>query len=168
MDYWARRIAVLMAGFRRAKRANGVKRLSVLLLIFALWPVTAWGRICLHRKRINLSLVFAGQPAVGKSLQGCASSFPILTVEGQYFEAGQINAFKAADIDIYLVWMGTRDIERVNTANSAESVARDARVKHVGGKVRFTLQKFEFRWVDDQVKETLFGADRTITIDDLF
>src|ERR1700692_1775031 len=57
--------------------------------------------------------------------------FPILAVEQVGLDGGKINAVQTTDIDVDLIGIRTRDVERMDTAARAKCVLRGAGVESI-------------------------------------
>ena len=60
--------------------------------------------------------------------------FPVLAVEQMGFYRSDVDAVEAAHIDVDLIGIGARHIERMNAAGGAEGVLRGAGIEAVGGQ----------------------------------
>ena len=60
--------------------------------------------------------------------------FPVLAVEQTGFYRSDIDVVETARIDVDLVGIGARHIERMNAAGGAERVLRGAGIEPVGGQ----------------------------------
>src|SRR5262245_2978909 len=89
----------------------------------------------------------------------------MLSVERLRREPGQINIVEATDIDVDLVRVRARHVERMNAAVPAERVLRRFGIELVGGQIVLAADELEAFRRDDQVQNSLLGADRTIAID---
>src|SRR5580700_7401883 len=84
--------------------------------------------------------------------------FPVFSVEHLHFDLRYVNAVKAAHVDVDLIRVGTRHVERMNAARGAERVLRHAGVESIGGQRVLAAQKLESLGRDDQMQESLLGA----------
>ena len=111
----------------------------------------------IDRLAVGVSLYRHGTPS--------RSRFPVLTVEdASALTLVEIDAIETARVDVDLVRVGTRHIERMNAAVFAERVLRNAGVECVGRKVILAADSFELLGRDDQMPEALLGADRAVAI----
>ena len=81
-------------------------------------------------------------------------------------ERCDIDAVEAANVDVDLVRVRARHVERMNAAGGAEGVPRRAGVEPVSGQGIGAAQKFELLRRDDQMQQAFLGADRTIAVGD--
>src|SRR5262249_38286586 len=125
-------------------------------------PITPWmwgDDLCCPAKRV-----------VDRSSPGNAllhRSFPVLAVEVSQREGGEIDIVQAAHVDVDLVGVGTRHVERMNATHPAEGVLGGLGVEDVSGEIVLPAQQLEpFGW-HDQVQDALLGADGAIAFRDL-
>jgi NAD(P)-dependent dehydrogenase (short-subunit alcohol dehydrogenase family) len=91
--------------------------------------------------------------------------FPVLPVERPQAEAGGRPLVKAERVDVPVVRVRPRTVERVNAARAAEHVLRDARVEGVHGQLVLPLQDREALRRDDHVQVAHLGAHRAVALD---
>src|SRR3981189_2207761 len=88
--------------------------------------------------------------------------FPMPAVEIFRLDRREIDIVDAARIDVDLVRIGARHVERMDAANLAEGVLRDAGVEPVGREIVPAAEKLEALRRHDQMQDTLLGADRAV------
>src|SRR6266545_7280674 len=81
--------------------------------------------------------------------------FPMPAVEIFRPDRGEINIVDAARVDVDLVRIGPRHVERMDAAHLAERVLRDAGVERVGGEIIPAAEKLEALRRHDQVQDPL-------------
>src|SRR3954447_11846650 len=85
--------------------------------------------------------------------------FPMPAVEFLRRDRVDVKIVETACIDVDLVRVGTRYIERMHAAVSAERMLRDAGVEGVRGQVIPAAEQLELLARHDQMPDALLGAD---------
>src|SRR5271167_428221 len=80
---------------------------------------------------------------------------PITAVEIAEFERRNIDAVETAHIDVDLIRVGARNVERMNAAGGAERVLRDAGIEAVGRQRILAAQQLEQVPRHNQMQEAL-------------
>jgi len=97
-----------------------------------------------------------------------AALLPLPAVEGLECKTLKIYAFQAANVDVDLVRVRTRNVIGVNTADRTKIVLGRLGVELVEDYcIRGSEQAESFR-LDNQMQKPFLGANRTITINDPF
>jgi len=91
---------------------------------------------------------------------------PVSPVEAPQRDRREVDAVETAHVDVDLLRIGARHVERMNAAVPAEVMLRDASVEPVRRELSFATQELELLARHDQVKETLLGADRAVALGD--
>ncbi len=78
----------------------------------------------------------------------------------------QLQAFgiQAVGIDVDTVWIRARNIERLDTADPAESMLRNTGVKSIGDKAVLTAEQAESGGWHNQVQIPAHAADGTVAV----
>src|SRR5215207_9773942 len=92
----------------------------------------------------------------------CHRRLPVAAVETFRRERQRAEIVEAAGVDVDLVRVRTRHVERMNAARPAEMMLGDLGVELVSREIGFTLQQLELFARHDQVPDAFLGADRTI------
>ena len=87
---------------------------------------------------------------------------PIAAIESVRLESGEIDAVEATDVDIDLIRIGARNVERMDAAGGAEGMARRAGVEPVSGQRILAADEFERVGRDDEMQKAFLAAHRTI------
>jgi len=99
-------------------------------------------------------------------VQRMATLFPLAAVEGLRRKALQVHSFKAANVDIDLVWVRTWNVVGVNTADRAKVVFGGFGVELVKGYCICGSKQAELPGLNDQMQKSFLGANRTVAIND--
>src|SRR4029079_1342433 len=92
----------------------------------------------------------------------CHRRLPVAAVEALGRKRQRVEAVEAAGVDVDLVRIGTRHIERMNAARLAEMMFGDLGVELVGREIALALQQFELPARHDQMPDAFFAADRAV------
>src|SRR5882724_6180378 len=87
---------------------------------------------------------------------------PVAAIEALRRDGERIETVKAAGVDVDLVRVGTRHIERMDAAHLAEMMLGDLGVELIGREIARALQQIEPLGRHDQVPDALLGADRAV------
>src|ERR1051326_3322039 len=90
--------------------------------------------------------------------------FPMPAVELLDRQRGEVDAIKTADVDVDLVRIGTRHVERMHAAMLAEGVLRGLGAELIGRKLGLAAHAFELLRRHDQMQEALHAAERAVAI----
>src|ERR1051326_6719120 len=90
--------------------------------------------------------------------------FPMPAVELLDRQRGEVDAIKTADVDVDLVRIGTRHIERMDAAMLAEGVLRGPGAELIGRKLGLAAHALELLRRHDQMQEALHAAERAVAI----
>lgn len=82
------------------------------------------------------------------------------------FYRSQVDAVETAHIDVDLIGIGARHVERMNAAGGAEGVLRRAGIEAVCRQHLLAAEQFELLRRHDEMQESLLGADRAIALGD--
>src|SRR5262245_29883292 len=99
-------------------------------------------------------------------VQRVAILLPLPAVEGLDREALQVHPFKAADIDVNLIRVRTRNVVGVNAADRTKVVFGGFGVELIKRDHLCGSKQAELPGLDDQVQEPFFAANRTIALND--
>jgi hypothetical protein len=92
---------------------------------------------------------------------------PIFSVEWIWRNRSKVDIVEAAHVDIDLVRIGARHVERMNPAVFAKRVLCRLGVELISCQIILTADKLEALRRHDEVEKSLLHADRTITISDM-
>jgi hypothetical protein len=123
-----------------------------------IWTNLPRSTLRLHAKARNLRR---------SGVRGQDRVVPVATIESRGLNTGEVDTGEAANIDVDLIRIGSRNIERVNATMAAENVFRRSRVELIGRKRFFATKQRELFGRYDEVKETLLGTDGAITFDNV-
>jgi hypothetical protein len=88
--------------------------------------------------------------------------FPIRAIKLLDLNGLKPVGLQAPHVDAESIGIGARHVKRLDPANAAKQVLRNAGIEPVIGQLILPLDEVESRSRDDQMQETGFGADRTI------
>ena len=91
---------------------------------------------------------------------------PVPAVEFADLERRNIDAVEAARVDVDLIGVRARHVERMDAAGLAERMLGGAGVELVGGQIVFAAYQFELLGRHDEMQKALLGAHRAIAIRD--
>src|SRR5258708_30636366 len=87
---------------------------------------------------------------------------PVFSIERFRRDGGEVDVVEAARIDVDLVGIGARHIERMDAAVPAEHVLRGPGIELVDRQITLAAEQLELLRRHDQVQNSFFGADRAI------
>src|SRR5262245_8853508 len=90
--------------------------------------------------------------------------FPVPSIELLRRDRGRIDIVEATDIDVDLVRIRARDVERMYPAVAAERVLGHLGVELVGGQIVLAADELEQLPRHDQMQEALLAADRAVAL----
>src|SRR6185437_5846286 len=99
---------------------------------------------------------------------GLVRRFPVPSVETLDLEPGEIDSVETSRVDVDLVRVGARNIERRDAAIGAEMMLRDAGVERIGREIFRRRQQLEVFPRHDPMKISLLRADRAVAFADAF
>jgi hypothetical protein len=91
--------------------------------------------------------------------------FPIFAAEGADVDPADGRGLKAAYIDTIAVGIRTRNIKGLDAACLTEEMFGNTRVELIRRKLVGSVEQPEARLRHDQMQETAFAADRTVTFE---
>src|SRR5579864_7718857 len=84
--------------------------------------------------------------------------FPIASVEMVQLESGEIDTIETANVDVDLIRIGARNVERMDAASRAEGVLGRAGVELISRQRILAAEQFERVRHHDEVQKALLGA----------
>src|SRR5271154_6954827 len=90
--------------------------------------------------------------------------FPVTSIKALQRNCGQVEAFDAARVDVDLIGIGARYIERRHPASRAKVVLRHVSIESVNGEIVPRCEQAEFIARDDPMKIALLRANRAVAL----